>query len=323
MFRRTLTALALALAATTGAVAQTYPDRVVTLVMPYSAGGPGDTLARIVAQGMEKVLGKTIIIENTAGAGGTLGSAKVAKSDPDGYTLLMNHVSHATNPALYRKLRYDTEGDFQPIGLVADLPMAFVAKKDLPVKDFAGLLAYVKENKEKVSYGHAGIGSASHLCGLLLFSALQTQVTTIPYKGSGPAMNDLMGGQFDFICDQTVNVVSPIKSGKIKPFAVTSPERTAILPDVPTAKEAGLPGFELSIWYGMFAPKGTPQPIVDKLVAALDTALKDPEVVAKLAGLGAVPAAPERAKPEALRAHVKAEIERWGPVIKAAGVYAE
>lgn len=322
MFRRTLTALAFACAAT-GAVAQDYPSRVVTLVMPYSAGGPGDTLARIVGQGMEKVLGKSIIVDNTAGAGGTIGSAKVANSDPDGYSLLMNHVSHATNPTLYRKLRYDTETAFEPIGLVADLPMAFVAKKDFPAKDFGGLLAYVKANKEAVSYGHAGIGSASHLCGLMLFSALETQVTTIPYKGSGPAMNDLMGGQFDFMCDQTVNVVSPIKSGKVKPYAVTSPKRADILPDVPTVNEAGLKGFELSIWYAMFAPKGTPKPVLDKLNAALNAALADPDVKAKLAGLVAVPAAPERANPEALRAHVKVEIQRWGPVIKAAGVYAE
>jgi len=322
MIRRTLTALALACLAT-GAAAEDYPTRFVTLVMPYSAGGPGDTLARIVGQGMGKVLGKPVVIENTAGAGGTIGSARVAGSDPDGYTVLMNHVSHATNPSLYRKLRYETETDFQPIGVVADLPMAFVAKKDFPAKDFGEFVAYVKAHKEDVTYGHAGIGSASHLCGLMFFSAIQTKVTTVPYKGSGPAMNDLIGGQFDFICDQTINVVSPIKSGAIKPYAVTSPERAAILPDLPTAEEAGLKGFQLSIWYGMFAPKGTPKPVVDKLVAALNAAIKDPEVTSKLAGLGAVPAGPERANPDALRAHVTAEINRWSPVIKAAGVYAE
>ena len=322
MLRRTLTALAFACLAT-GAVAEGYPDRAITLVMPYSAGGPGDTLARIVAQGMTTTLGQPIMIANTAGAGGTIGSAQVAGADADGYTLLMNHISHATNPTLYRKLRYDTQTAFAPIGLVADLPMAFVAKKNFPAKDFAELVAYVKANKEAVLYGHAGIGSASHLCGLMFMSAVQTQVTTVPYKGSGPAMNDLLGGQIDFMCDQTINVISPIKTGAIKPYAVTSPQRAAILPDLPTADEAGLKGFQLNIWYGMFAPKGTPKPVVDKLVAALNAALKDPDVVSKLAGLGAVPAAPERANPEALRAHVTAEIDRWAPVIKAAGAYAE
>lgn len=322
MIRQVFTALALVCAAS-AASAQDYPSRAVAMVMPYSAGGPGDTLARIVAQGMSKSLGQPIVIENIAGAGGTIGSAQVAAAKPDGYTLLMNHISQATNPTLYRKLRYDTLKDFAPIGLVADLPMAFVAKKTFPANDFGELIAYIKANKEKVLYGNAGIGSASHLCGLMFFSALQTQVTTVPYKGSGPAMNDLLGGQIDVMCDQTINVISPIKTGAIKPYAVTSPQRIDSLPDLPTADEAGLKGFQLNIWYGMFAPKGTPAPVIDKLVAALNASLKDPEVVSKLKGLGAIPATPDRASPAELQAHVKAEIERWAPVINAAGVYAE
>lgn len=322
MIRKFATALTLA-CLSTGVLADDYPSRAITLVMPYAAGGPGDTLARIVAQGMSKSLGKPIVIENIAGAGGTIGSAQVAGAKPDGYTLLINHISHATNPTLYRKLRYDTLKDFEPIGLVADLPMAFVAKKSFPAKEFAELIQYVKVNKEKVTYGHAGIGSASHLCGLMFFSAIQTQVTTVPYKGSGPAMNDLLGGQIDFMCDQTINVISPIKSGAVKPYAVTSPQRTASLPDLPTADEAGLKSFQLNIWYGMFAPAGTPKPVIDKIVAALNASLRDPDVVSKLEGLGAIPAAPERVNPGPLQAHVKAEIDRWAPVIKAAGVYAE
>jgi putative tricarboxylic transport membrane protein len=306
-----------------GAAAQDFPTRHITLVMPFSAGGPGDTLARIVAQSMTKVLGKQVIVENAAGAGSTIGAAKVASARPDGYTLLMNHISQATNPALYRNLRYNTETDFEPVGQVAELPSAFVARKDFAAKDFAEFLAHIRAQGDKLNYGNAGLGSASHLCGLLFLSAMQVQVTTVPYKGTGPAMNDLMGGQIDFMCDQIVNVVSPIKSGKVKAYAVTSKSKTEALPDLPTASEAGLRGFELNIWYAMFAPKGTPKPIIDKLVAALNEALKDPDVKARFADLGAIPVGPDRANPEFLRAYVKAEIERWGPIIKAAGAYAE
>ena len=222
---------------------------------------PGDTLARLVAQSMTTTLKQQVIVENAAGAGGTIGSTKVATAKPDGYTLLMIHISHATNPALYPKLRYDPIKDFEPIGLVADLPMVFVAKKDYAPNTFKDLIAHIKTNKDKVLYAHAGVGSASHLCGLLLFSTLDTNVTNVPYKGSGPAMNDIMGGQVDMICDQTVNVVGPLKAGKIKGYAVASKTKSPALPKLPTAGEAGLPGFELNIWYGLFAPKGTPKPV--------------------------------------------------------------
>ncbi|RJF95153.1 tripartite tricarboxylate transporter substrate binding protein BugD [Noviherbaspirillum saxi] len=313
----------IALASTGYAYAQEYPAKPITMVMPYSAGGPGDTLARLVAQSMTKTLKQQVLIENVAGAGGTIGSGRVANASPDGYSLLMIHVSHATNPALYPKLRYDSIKDFEPIGLVADLPMVFVAKKDLPPKDFKGLIDHVKTNKDRVNYGHAGTGSASHLCGLLFFSTVQTTVTTVPYKGSGPAMNDMLGGNVDFMCDQTVNVVSHLKSGKIKGYAVASKEKSPALPDLPTASESGLPGFELNIWYGVFAPKGTPKPVVDKLVASLQEAMKDPTVKARFADLGATPVSAERAKPEALRTLLKSEIDKWGPIIKKAGVYGE
>lgn len=324
MLRKTLFAAGLmALASAGHTYAQDYPTKPITMIMPYSAGGPGDTLARLVAQSMTKTLKQQVLIENVAGAGGTIGSARVANASPDGYSLLMIHVSHATNPALYPKLRYDSIKDFEPIGLVADLPMVFVAKKDMPAKDFKGLIDYVKTNKEKVNYGHAGIGSASHLCGLLFFSTIQTAVTTVPYKGSGPAMNDLLGGNVDFMCDQTVNVVSHLKSGKIKGYAVASKEKSPALPELPTVSGSGLPGFELNIWYGVFAPKGTPKPVVDKLVGSLQEAMKDPTVKARFADLGAVPVSAERARPEALQTLLKAEIDKWGPIIKKAGVYGE
>jgi tripartite-type tricarboxylate transporter receptor subunit TctC len=293
------------------------------MIMPYSAGGPGDTLTRLVAQSMTKTLKQQVLVENVAGAGGTIGSTRVANASPDGYTLLMIHVSHATNPALYPKLRYDPIKDFEPVGLVADLPMVFVAKKDFPPNDFKGMVEYVKANKDKVNYGHAGIGSASHLCGLLFFSAIQTNVTTVPFKGAGPAMNDLLGGQIDFMCDQTLNVVSPLKAQKIKGYAVASKARSPALPNLPTANESGLPGFELNIWYGLFAPKGTPKPVLDKLVAGLQEAVKDPTVKSRFADLGATAVTADRAQPQALRILLKSEIDKWGPVIKKAGVYGE
>lgn len=324
MFKKSVcAATVLALASTTSAFAQEYPTRPVTLVMPYSAGGPGDTLTRLIAQSLTKTMKQQVLVENIAGAGGTIGSTRVATANPDGYTLLMIHVSHATNPALYPKLRYDPIKDFEPIGLVADLPMVFVAKKDFPPADFKNMVDYVKANKDKVNYGHAGTGSASHLCGLLFFSTIQANVTTVPFKGSGPAMNDLLGGQIDLMCDQTVNVVSPLKSQKIKGYAVASKTRSPALPNLPTANESGLPGFELNVWYGLFAPKGTPKPVLDKLVAGLQEAVKDPNIKTRFADLGAAPVSEDRVQPEALRTLLKSEIDKWGPIIKKAGVYGE
>jgi len=302
--------------------AQEYPSKHVTLVMPYAAGGPGDVLTRILAQGLSTALKQQFIVENVAGAGGTIGSAKVSGASPDGYTLLINHISAATNPALYPKLKYDKFKDFEAIGLVAELPSVFVGRKDLPAASFADLIAYVKANDAKVNYAHAGIGSASHLCGLLFASSINASLSQVPYRGSGPAMNDLVGGQVDFICDQTVNVMGNAAGGLIKPYAVTSKSRAAVLANVPTVAEAGLPGFELTIWYGMWASKGTPKPVVDKLVAGLNAALVDPLVKEKLAALGAQTVSADRAQPAALNAHVAAETAKWGPIIKKAGVTA-
>jgi len=305
------------------AQAQDFPTKTITMVVPFAAGGPTDTVARLVAQSMGIKLKQTIIVENVGGAGGTIGAARVAKAAPDGYTLLLHHIGQATAPALYRKLSYNANDSFEPIGLVTDVPMTLVARKDFPAKDFKELLAYVKANKSKVTYANAGLGSASHLCGMLFMTAIDTDLTTVPYKGTGPAMNDLLGGQVDFMCDQTTNTTSQIKSGKIKVYGVTTKARLASMPDVPTLNEAGLPGFEINVWHGVYAPRGTPKAIVDTLAGALQVALKDPMVKQRFADLGTEPVAESRARPEALRAHLKTEIERWAPIISKAGVYAE
>ena len=305
------------------AQAQEFPTKTITMVVPFAAGGPTDTVARLVAQSMGIKLKQTIIVENVGGAGGTIGAARVAKAAPDGYTLLLHHIGQATAPALYRKLSYNANDSFEPIGLVTDVPMTLVARKDFPAKDFKELLAYVKANKSKVTYANAGLGSASHLCGMLFMTAIGTDLTTVPYKGTGPAMNDLLGGQVDFMCDQTTNTTSQIKGGKIKVYGVTTKARLASMPDVPTLNEAGLPGFEVNVWHGVYAPRGTPKAIVDTLAGALQVALKDPMVKQRFADLGTEPVAESRARPEALRAHLKTEIERWAPIISKAGVYAE
>ena len=305
------------------AQAQEYPRKPITVVVPFAAGGPTDTVARLVGVAMGKSLKTQLIVENVGGAGGTIGAARVAKAPPDGYTILLHNIGHATAPALYRKLPYDTVGDFEPIGLVNDVPMTMVARKDFPPNTLRELIAHVKVNKDKISYANAGMGGASHLCGMLFMSAIDTDLTTVPYKGTGPAMNDLLGGKVDFMCDQTTNTTSQIKAGKIKVYAVTTKTRVPSLPDVPTAAEAGLPNFEVTVWHGLYAPKGTPKPVVDRLNAALKTALKDPTLKQRFADLGTEPVAESQATPEALNAHLKAQIALWGPIIKKAGVYAD
>jgi tripartite-type tricarboxylate transporter receptor subunit TctC len=300
-----------------------YPARTITIVVPFAAGGPTDTVARLVGQSMSKTLGQAIIVENVAGAGGTIGVEKVARAKPDGYTLLLMHIGISTSPALYRNLRYDPQKDLDPVGLVTDVPMTLVSKKDFPPKDVKELVAYVKANKDKVTYAHAGVGSASHLCGMLFLSTIGADVTTVPYKGTGPAMTDLIGGQVDFMCDQTTNTTQQIKAGTVKAYAVTTKKRVASLPNLPTLDEAGLKGFEVGIWHGVWVPHGTPKPAIDKLVAALQTALKDPGLTKKFEELGTEPEPQSRATPEALRAHLKSEIDKWGPIIKKAGIYAD
>jgi tripartite-type tricarboxylate transporter receptor subunit TctC len=303
--------------------AQEYPNKVITMIVPFAAGGPTDTVARLLGVPMTKTLKQQIIVENVGGAGGTIAANRVAKAPPDGYTILIHHIGMATAPALYRKLPYNPMTDFEPIGLINEVPMTLVAKKDFPAKDLMELIAYVKANKEKVNYANAGLGAASHLCGMLFMTAIQTEVTTIPYSGTGPAMNDLLGGQVDFMCDQTTNTTSQIKAGKIKVYGVTTEKRVPSLPDVPTMDEAGLKGFEVAVWHALYAPKGTPKPVIDKLTEALQEALTDATVKQRFADLGTEPVAADRATPEALRKHLKAEIDNWGPIIKKAGVYAD
>jgi len=315
--------IGLALLAAGPAFAQQYPTKVITMIIPFSAGGPTDTVGRLTARAMGESLKGQIIIENVGGAGGTIAAARVARSAPDGYTIFMHHIGQSTAPSLYRKLPYDVFQDFEPIGLVTDVPMTLVARKDLAPQNLKDLIAYVKANKDKVTYANAGLGAASHLCGMLFMSAIQTDLTTIPYKGTGPAMNDLLGGQVDFMCDQTTNTTSQIKGGKIKVYGVTTKTRVPSLPDVPTMNEAGLPNFEVAVWHALYAPKGTPKPIIDKLVKALQDALKDPNVKQRFAELGTEPVPEKRATPEALRAHLKAEVDKWAPVIKKAGIYAD
>ncbi len=323
----TMKALALGLAGaitiSLGAAAQTYPNRPITMVVPFAAGGPTDTVARLIGQSMTQTLGQQVVIENVGGAGGTLGAARVAKATADGYTVLLHHIGHATSATLYRKLPYDTIGDFEPIGLVTDVPMTIIAKKDLPPNNFQELVAFMKANRDKVSLANAGVGAASHLCGMLFQSAIQTVVTTVPYRGTGPAMNDLTGGHVDVMCDQTTNTTGQITAGAVKAYAVTAPARLSTLPNLPTVGEAGMPQLEVAVWHGLYAPKGTPKPAIDRLTAALQAALQDATVKARFADLGTEPVALARATPDALRAHLTAEIDRWAPIIKAAGEYAD
>lgn len=322
--RRASLALTSALAIVLGATAaHAWPDRPITMVVPFAAGGPTDTVARLIAEPMTNELGQQVIVENVGGAGGTLGAARVAKADPDGYTLLLHHIGQATSVSLYRKLSYDPVKAFAAIGLVTDVPMTIVARHDLEPADFGALMAWAKEKKEDATYANAGIGSASHLCGMLLMTALDVQMTTVAYKGTGPAMTDLLGGQVDLMCDQTTNTTSQIKAGKIKAYAVTTKTRVPSLPDLPTLAESGLPDFEVAIWHAIYVPKGTPKAAIDKLSAALQTALKDEKVIQRFADLGTEPVAQDRATPSALEAHYKAELAKWKPIIEAAGVYAD
>jgi putative tricarboxylic transport membrane protein len=315
--------LLLAFAVAPGALAQDYPTRPVSLVIPFAAGGPTDTLGRHLALVMGASLKQQVVVENIVGAGGTISYGRVAKSKPDGYTVLLAHIGMSTAPALYRKPSVNPLTDFEYIGQVADVPMTLIAKTGLPPDNFKDFVTYIKGHKEKLNLGNAGLGAASHLCGLLFMSAIQTELTTIPYNGTGPAMAALMGGQIDLMCDQTTNTTGQIKSGRVKVYGVTSRTRVPSLQYVPTLAEQGLKNFEVVVWHGLYVPKGTPKPVIDKLVAALQSAVKDPGFKARLAELGAEPVPVSKATPEALQKHLKAEIAKWDPIIKKAGIYAD
>jgi tripartite-type tricarboxylate transporter receptor subunit TctC len=324
MKRLLLTAVAAACTCT-AALAE-YPEKPITVVVGFAAGGPTDKVARDLAESLRKTLtGSTIVIENVAGAGATLGGNKVAKAAPDGYTLLIAHIGMATQPALYRNLPFKVLDDFEFLGLINEVPMTLIGRQTLPANNYAELSKWIDANKGKINLANAGLGAASHLCGLLLQSALKVEMTTIPYKGTGPAMTDLMGGQVDLMCDQTTNTTGQIESGKVKAYAVTTTKRltTPALAKLPTLDESGLKGFNVTIWHGLYAPKGTPKPVVDKLNAALKAALKDADFIKRQEALGAVIVTDARVNSADHKKFVEAEINKWGPVIKAAGQYAD
>src|SRR3954468_4744162 len=315
----------LALVAFTGlAGAQNYPSRPVTMIVPYPAGGPSDVVARIMADGMSRHLGQQVIIENVGGAGGTLGTGRVAEANPDGYTILAASMgSHVSAPAFYPNLKYDSTRDFAPIGLTSNAPAAVVAKADFPAKDLKEFIDYVKQNGTSVKQAHGGVGSSSHMACLLFTSQLGLKPQLVPYRGTGPAINDLIGGHVDFFCEQVVSVAPAARGGKIKAFAVSDAARSAALPDVPSAKEAGDPQYMFNIWSAVFAPKGAPKEAVDKLSNALNQALDDPAVQKRLADLGgSVPLPPERG-PLYLGKLLKDDIARWDPILKSAAAAAK
>ena len=307
-----------------GALAQAaWPDKPITLIVPFAAGGPTDVVARMIAIPMGKSLGQSVMVENTVGAGGTIAATKVARAAPNGNTIFIHHMGMSTAPALYQKLSFDPLKDFEYIGQVVDVPMTLLARKDFPAANYQELEAYVRVNKNKVSLANAGLGAVSHLCGLLFQTQLGVELNTIPYKGTGPAMNDLLGGQVDLLCDQTTQTVPLIKDGRVKVYGVTTLKRLSALPNVPTLDEQGLKGFEVKVWHGMYAPKGTPAPVLDKINAALRAALADPMVKTRLADLSSDIPSADKITPAGLKSHLEAEIAKWGPIIKKAGVYAD
>jgi tripartite-type tricarboxylate transporter receptor subunit TctC len=333
-FTRTATALsALSIAAILAAVsapalASDFPakDKVITIVVPFAAGGPTDRVARDLAEAMRKPLGGvSIVIDSAAGAGGSIGANKVAKAAPDGYTLLVHHIGMATMPTLVRNIPFKVESDFEYLGMINDVPMTLIAKPSMAASNFKELTAWIGQNKGKVNLGNAGIGSASHLCGMLFQNAVQVDMTPVPYKGTAPAMTDLIGGQIDLMCDQTTNTTSQIEAKKVKAYGVTTakPLTSAALKDLPTLSDAGLKSFEVTVWHGLYAPKGTPAEVLTKLNGALKVALKDPDFIKKQEGLGAVVMTDKRTEPAEHKKFVAAEIAKWSPIIKAAGVYAD
>lgn len=305
------------------ALSQDYPARPVTIIVPFPAGGPTDVLARIIAQPVSTTLKQQVIVDNVGGASGTVGAARAARSAPDGYTVFLHNVSHATASALYKSLPYDPVADFEPIGLVAEVPQALVGRKNLPAATLPELVDYLKTKRQKVNIAQAGRGSGSQLCALVLMSELDTKLTEVAYRGTGPAITDLMGDQVDVMCDQISNTGPQITSGTIKGFCVASKRRVAALADLPACSEAGLSGFTASVWHGLYAPKSTPPAILKTIGDALRAALRDPNVKARLAELGTEPEPEARVTPDALREQLKSEIGKWSTIIKSAGLKPE
>jgi tripartite-type tricarboxylate transporter receptor subunit TctC len=324
--RHVLAAATLLLAAapfTNPAFAQTYPSKNITLVVPFAAGGPTDVVARTLAAVMSKGIGQPVVVENKTGAGGTLAAGHVAKAAPDGYTFFIHHNGMATAPGLYRKLAYNPLTDFEYVSQVVDVPMTLLARKDLPPSTPQEFIAYVKANGNKLNLAHAGLGAVSQLCGMLFQKMVGVELNAVPFQGTAPAMNALLGGQVDILCDQTTQTLQHIKAGNVKLYGVTTKERIKSLPNTPTLDESGLKGFEVKVWHGVYAPKGTPASAINTFGSALRAALKDPTVVARMAELGADIVPEAKQTPEGLKSFLAPEIEKWGALIKASGQYAD
>ena len=325
-FGASLAAAALILAACQaggdGGDAGNYPEGSITIIVPFAAGGPTDTVTRLVADPMAAELGVEIVVQNVEGAGGTVAAEQVANAEADGYTVLMHHIGMSTAPTLYPELAYDPLTDFEMIGLVTEVPMTFIGSPEFEPTTMEELIAYVGDNLDTVTYANAGVGAASQLCGLLFETATGLDLTEVPYDGTGPAMDDLLGNQVDFMCDQTTNTAERILGDEVKAYAVTTPERIEALPDVPTTEEAGLGDLQVTVWHGLYVPAETPQGVVDALNAALRTALADEEVISRMGELGTAPVPEDRATPEAHREQLESQIELWRPIIEAAGVTA-
>jgi tripartite-type tricarboxylate transporter receptor subunit TctC len=323
-FRRSVLLASLAALCTFPASAQsTWPAKPVSLVVPFAAGGPTDMVARSLANSMSKTLGQTVLVENKLGAGGTVATSYVARAAPDGYTFLIHHNGMATAPALYRKLSFNPLTDFEFVSQAVDVPMTLLARKDFPANNLQELIAYVKANQSKINLANAGLGAVSQLCGLMFERAIGVKLTAVPFQGTAPAMNALLGGQVDILCDQTTQTIPQIKAGAVKFYGVTTRNRIKALPEAPTLAEQGLKDFEVLVWHGIYAPKGTPKPILDKMNAAVRTALKDPDVMRRMADLGAEIAPDSKLNPEGLHTWLKSEIDKWGPVIRASGTFAD
>ena len=322
-FKRTLVTL---LGLSTAVLAQaqgTWPTKPITLVVPFAAGGPTDVVARTLGAAMTRTLGQTVVVENKLGAGGTVAASYVAKAAPDGYTFFIHHNGMATSTALYRKLSYDPLKDFEFVSQAVEVPMTLLARKDFPAGNLQEMVSYIKANQAKINLANAGLGAVSQLCGMMFQRAIGVQLTEVPFQGTAPAMNALLGGQVDVLCDQTTQTVPQIKAGNVKLYGVTTKNRVKVLPGTPTLAEQGLKDFEVVVWHGIYAPKGTPKAIVDRMNQAVRTALKDPDVIKRMDDLGAEIVPDATNPPEALHAWLQSEINKWGPVIKAGGKFAD
>lgn len=320
---KSIAAATLLLCGIAPAQAQDYPNRPITLVVPFAAAGPGDIIARLVAEAMRRSLGQEVIVVNAGGAGGTIGTARVAQAKPDGYTILLGHVGQSTMSSLYKSLPFDPVESFDTIGLITDVPMTIVGKPGFEPKDLKELVTYVRARPDKINYAHSGLGSVAHLCGLMFMGATNTKMTVIPYKGGGEVMKDLLSGTIDVYCEPATGTTANIQAGKIKPYAVTTKRRVSTIPDVPTTTEAGFPEIGITTWYGLYAPKGTPAAAIDKLAAALQGALRDDNVKTRFAQLSMEPVSQDQATPAFLAAKLKSEVAYWSKLLKDAGVKPE